>query len=383
MSRFQAPTCQAGAAAILAALILPMLAGRAYGADSAEPLIKAGHWKRARPLVQRSYKANPNDARANYQLSQIKAAFGDLEGALPLAEKAGALDPNNAEYHVQLGEVCGQTAEKASFFSKGKWAKRFKEEEEKAASLDLKNLNARFDLLEYDLQAPRLMGGGKDKAQGMAEEIAGIDPVSGDLARARVALDAKDRVRAGGYYARAAAQGSKNYDALITAAGFFLQPAGADPKAAAAPASTSPPADTGAAEKYAREAVALQPDRVEANSILARLYAVQSRWTDLDALLVESEKRIPDDLQPYYRAGLVLLDSGRELPRAENYFRKYLAQEPEPGGPTLAAAHWRIGLVLAKEGHTPEALAEVQTAVRLDPGFEPAQTDLKRLKAGL
>ncbi len=81
-----------------------------------------------------------------------KGCLRGLEGWLTLAEKAAARDPNNADYHVQLGEVCGQTAEKASLFSKGKWAKRFKEEEEKAANLDSQNIDARFDLLEYDLQ---------------------------------------------------------------------------------------------------------------------------------------------------------------------------------------------------------------------------------------
>ena len=70
----------------------------------------------------------------------------------------------------------------------------------------------------------------------------------------------------------------------------------------------------------------------------------------------------------------------KDLPRAERYARKYLSQEPEPTASTPAVAHWRLGLILEKEGKKPEAIAALQTATKLDPKFEPAQRDLKRLK---
>ena len=67
-------------------LLAIVLAPQVFSADpSPEALIKAGHWKRVRPLVEQSHRANPNDAQAAYLLSQVKMAFGDLEGALPLA----------------------------------------------------------------------------------------------------------------------------------------------------------------------------------------------------------------------------------------------------------------------------------------------------------
>src|SRR5215468_9325061 len=114
---------------VLGVLLAGLEAKTALANDPApEALIKAGHWKRARPLVEQHYQANPGDARSAYLLSQVKAAFGDLSAAVTLAEKAVALDSNNADYHVQLGTVCGETAEKASLFAKAGWAHRFKEE---------------------------------------------------------------------------------------------------------------------------------------------------------------------------------------------------------------------------------------------------------------
>ena len=112
---------------------------------------------------------------------------------------------------------------------------------------------------------------------------------------------------------------------------------------------------------------------------LAAVYANAERWAELDAVLAEAEK-IPDNLTPYLRASSALLAWGKDLARAERYARKYLSQDPEPNSSSPAVAHWRLGLILDKEGKKPEAVSELQTATRLDPKFEQAQKDLKRVK---
>jgi hypothetical protein len=77
--------------------------------------------------------------------------------------------------------------------------------------------------------------------------------------------------------------------------------------------------------------------------------------------------------------------AGKDLPRAERYFRKYLTQEPEGGSPPLAACHWRLGQLLEKLGKKDEAIKEIQMGIDLKPGLdkqnlEVAKKDLKRLK---
>ena len=89
---------------------------------------------------------------------------------------------------------------------------------------------------------------------------------------------------------------------------------------------------------------------------------------------------MPDDLLPYFRAANACLNSGAaDLPRAERYYRKYFAQEPEPESPPLAAAHWRLGQTLEKQGRKLEAIAEWQNSVKLDPNSR-AKEDLKRVR---
>ena len=109
--------------------------------------------------------------------------------------------------------------------------------------------------------------------------------------------------------------------------------------------------------------------------------AAQERWADLDAVLTEAEKQIPDNLSPFLRVAGTLQNTGKDLLRAERYARKYLSQEPEPTASSHAVAHWRLGLVLEKEGRKADAVAEVETATKMDPNFTQAQKDLKRLRS--
>jgi tetratricopeptide (TPR) repeat protein len=351
---------------VLGVLLTGLQAKTALANDPApEALIKAGHWKRARPLVEQHYQANPGDARSAYLLSQVKAAFGDLSAAVTLAEKAVALDSNNADYHVQLGAVCGETAEKASLFAKAGWAHRFKEETDKGAALDTKNLDARFALLEFYLQAPRLMGGSKEKAAAMAEEIGRIDPARGYLAQARLAQENKDPLQQEVAFQKASAAAPHDYEILVSVANFY---------------SRDTQKKYGELEKYSREAVKVDPGQAGAYSLLAFALAAEGRWPELDTALAEAEKNVPDDLTPYYQAARALLYTAKDLPRAERYLRKYLGQEPEGEAPTLAHAHWRLGLILEKEGRKPEAVAEIETALRMRPDLSEAKKDLKRLK---
>ena len=57
-----------------------------------------------------------------------------------------------------------------------------------------------------------------------------------------------------------------------------------------------------------------------------------------------------------------------------------LTQEPEGQAPSWAGAHWRLGLVLEKQGRKSDAIAQMDSALVLQPDFKPAAADRKRLK---
>ncbi len=332
---------------------------------SLDALAEAGHWKRLRAILEPRLKTNPNDAQANYLFSNLRDLYDDLDGMLSYAEKAAALDPKRADYRCQVAEAYGEKANKASIFSRFGLARRFKKEAEAANALDSKSIGCRWALMEFHMRAPGIVGGDKNVAKQMVQEILQIDPARGQLAEARRAqLENKD-TPVESFYLKALEANPKSYRVQMTLSSFYFS--GAQKK-------------LDLAEKHSREALKIDPGRAGAYSQLSAVFAVQERWTDLDTILVQSEKNVPDNLNPFYQAGRQLIDAGKDLPRAEKYFRKYLSQEPEPNAPSLGAGHWRLGQVLEKMGRKAESVSEYETAVRLDPKLEQAKKDLKRLK---
>ncbi len=294
-----------------------------------EKLIEAGHWKKARAIVESRLSQNPNDALANFLLSQIRNAFGDYTTPLPLAQKAVALDGRVAKYHRQVAEATGLEAQHANAFRLIILARQFRSEIDAAISLDPHDIQARRDLLEYYLVAPGIAGGDVQKASAMAKQIGQLDATEGLLAEARVASFRKRFNDAGELLRQATALQPSSYRARLALATFYSAPEGFN---------------AALALSAAEELLKLDAGRVEPYAILALIYAEQCDWNALDSLLAEAMRQNPDDLAPYYRAAETLLANGREPTRMAHYLQIYLQQEAEGNEPTLADARRELEL---------------------------------------
>jgi tetratricopeptide (TPR) repeat protein len=362
------------AASVLAAIvILPMSAvpGFAGGATpeqrgtDAQALIRAGHWKRARAILEPQVKTHPDDAMSCYLLAEVKMSFKDLDGALPPAQHAVDLDGGKSNFHLELGKVFGEMASHASIFSAGSLAVKFRKEVEVAIQIDPKNIDALDAMMQFKYQAPGMMGGSKDEARDLADKITTLDPSEGNLSHAELAELEKDAGQMESFYLRAVQANPRNYDARTSLAKFYSQ---------------SSHAKYDEAVKQANSAIQLDPGRAEAYWIRARVFALQQRWSDLDQTVADAQKNVPDDLRPLYEASQGLLEIGQNLAKAEDYARKYLSQEPEGEEPDAADGHRLLGLVLEKEGRNADARSEMKTALQLRPNFKAAKEDLKRLE---
>lgn len=347
-------------------LIIFLVTAPALARDPAlQALAENGHYRRLYAAVEPRLRANQNDAEAAYFMSRVKAAFDDLDAALQLAEKAVQLDGRNADYHYQLSEVLGSMAERAGKLSQISLGRRCKKELDAALALDPRHLDSMETLLGFYWMAPAILGGSKDKARATAQQMTAIDPARGYLAQLTVARWEKNTAAEGPLCQKAVEADPRNYRARVQLAVSYA---------------TAQPKRFDLAEQQAREALKLRPEAAGAYGLLAQLLAAQEKWAELDATLAAAEKAVPENLLPYYQTGNTLLNRAKDLPRAERYFRKYLAQDPEGGAPPLAAAHWRLGLVLEKEGNKPQAVTEIAQAVRMKPDLEAARKDLKRLQ---
>jgi tetratricopeptide (TPR) repeat protein len=332
---------------------------------SPESLIEAEHWKRARDIVEPRLKADPNDLQALYIMARFKETAGDYEGALALTEKLLVLNPKNADYHCLLAFVYGRQAVRAGILRKLGLARRIKREAETALQLNPNHVEGRLILIEYYRLAPGIVGGDKNKARALAAEVVKLDPARGYIALAAIAHQEEKNDRMEEMYKKAVEADPQSYHAMITLARSH---------------SYGPQGNVELVQKYASEALKLDPGRIAAYSLLAQSYARQARWQELDDILDQAEKNVPDNLNPYFQAGRVVFQQGKDFARAERYFRKYLTQDPEPSSAPHAQVYWRLGQTLEKLNRKAEAVEAIKTALNLDPKLESAKKDLKRLR---
>ena len=354
---------------VVIAVLLFSLRIFARAADEAATLIEKGHFKRAEVVLKQRLQNNPNDATSYCELSKVDLAFQRWDEAIEHAEKAVSLDDKSADTHVALLDSLGAKlgAPGTGMFQRVSLGHRFKNESAVALQKDPNNVTANEDMIQFYLQAPSIAGGDKKKADQLADHMVQVNPVQGDLLKIEIAMQEKRNGELEGLMQQAVKADPKNYDARVQAATYYLGQGGQSLEEG---------------EEQAEEAVKLDPDRVAGYSILAQVYATEGRWKELDSVVAQAEKAVPDDLSPYYHAARIIVVKGpsQELERAEKYIRLYLAQPAEGNEPPLGAAHWRLGLILEKQGHRDLAKQEMQQAVKLDPEFEPAKVDLKRLQ---
>jgi len=349
----------------LALLLSAVVFGRASAAtDPAAEMIERGAYKRARADLERRLAARPDDPTTLALMGQVKLAYGDVESARTMSERAVQLDPGNAEFHLWLGEAYGLTAQKAGVLKKLGWAKKFRHETETAIALDPKQVEARENMVQFFLEAPRIAGGDRKKAKAMADTIVVIDRARGLLVKARIALADKDTATADARYREAARVEPKSYDGCIGAASWFAN-SGRDWKEA---------------ETDARAALEIGPDRIGSYAVLAAACARGDRWQELDDILDRAGRALPDNLSAHFYAAIALIAETKDAPRAERYLRAYLGVEPEPNRPSWARAHWKLAAALEQQGKKAEAIAELEAAIKLEPGLEDAKKDLKRLQ---
>ncbi|MCX6564661.1 MAG: tetratricopeptide repeat protein [Candidatus Aminicenantes bacterium] len=348
-----------------------LVASAAAASDRLQELADADHWKEVRALAEPMLQTNPKDDRALFFLGRYKEVAGDYDGALALAQKALAIDPKNPDYHCLLSFIYGRQVLRAGIFRKIGLARRVRKEAERALELKGDHVEAHIILIEFFRQAPGIIGGNKAKARALAEELVRFDPVRGYIAQANFAHEERLESRVEGLYKKAVEADPRSYIALITLArsyGYGGQ------------------RNFALIEKYAREAMALDPGRVAAYDLIAQNLARLERWPDLEDLLVQAEKNVPDNLSPYIQAGRIVLQQGKDFERAERYFRKFLTQEPEPvftsrgSTSSYAQTYWRLGQTLEKMNRKAEAVDALRTALKLDPNLDGAKKDLKRLR---
>jgi len=145
-------------------------------------------YSEAREMFARLAVEWPLDPEIDFHLGRLALWFDDETTAFTHLERAARSAPGEARIQNALGDAYGLAAQNAALLAKLGWARKCRAAYERAVALDPRNRAYRWSLLGYFLVAPRLAGGGSEKAHAQADVIAQLDPMSGRIARATLAL---------------------------------------------------------------------------------------------------------------------------------------------------------------------------------------------------
>ena len=313
---------------IILFLALFSAAAVAAGDDSAPALLAAGRADDAINTLRSKITSSPSDAEAHNLLCRVYFSMGDWDRGIAACEKAVALDPGNSRYHMWLGRIYGEKADTANFLSAASLAGKVRNEFEAAVRLDPNNVEARSDLGEFYLEAPGIVGGGRDKAEAQAQALAALDPAKADYLKGRLAEKRKDFAAA-----------EREYRAAIEAS-------------------------HGSALTWFN---------------LALFFRHRERWSDMEDAINHAVSAQVDRPEIIMESGEVLLRSGRNFPAAVQYLRRYLALNSKVEEAPAFKAHYLLGTALEKQGDKQGAAQEYRAALSLSRDFSRAQEALDRL----
>jgi TolA-binding protein len=207
-------------------------------------------------------------------------------------------------------------------------AKRVRMEFEKAVAINADNLDAMSDLAEFYIEAPSILGGGKDKAEQQAQQIARHDEAAAHWVRGRLAE--KDK-------------------------------------------------DLGTAEREYMAAVEVSHNQAGAWLDLASFYRRTEQKAKLENAVNKAVSADKKKTETLYDAAMVLYRAGRNFPLATMLLRSYLKNPDSDEAPAFKA-HYLLGSILEKQGDKKGAAAEYEATLALAHDYQLAQDGLKRVR---
>ena len=303
-----------------------ILASRAE-AQTPQQLLAAGRVDQALHTIDLQVRSAPTAEAYNF-LCRAHFELGAWDAGIPACEKAIAVDPGNGLYHLWLGRIYGEKADHSGFLSAAGLAKKVRTEFERAVELSPENWEARTDLAEFYMEAPGIVGGGKDKALAQAEQLAKLNPAMAHWVQARLAEKNKD---------------------------------------------------SAGAEKEYRAAIEASQGGARAWLNLAGFYRHTDRVDEMEQALRTMETRPPDHSAALPDGAGMLLKSGRDLPMATRLARRYLSSSDLIEEAPAFKVHSLLGELLEKQGDRTAAAEQYRAALTLAHSYHRAEEGLKRV----
>ena len=313
--------------------VMFLLSTAAFGiaTDAPADLLASGRADDAIVSLKNRLANNPNDADSYHLLCRAHFDFQDWDAAIAACEKAVALSPQSSRDHLWLGRAYGEKADNVSFVSAIGLAKKVHAEFEKAVALDPNNADALSDLAEFYLEAPGMVGGGREKAEAKAELLMKLAPSKGHWIKGRIAEKNHDKTTA-----------EREYLAAIQSS-------------------------HGSGLDWLN---------------LAFYYKRTQRLPEMEAALRKSVAASSAQPEVIVEAAETLVRTNRNLPLAETWLQQYLTGPTVELAPAFKAHYW-LGQAQEKQGDHAAAAQSYREALKLAKGYSRAQEALERVERQL
>jgi Tfp pilus assembly protein PilF len=296
-------------------------------ADSANDMLATGRIDEAIAQLNGRLSSAPKDAESSNLLCRAYFELEAWDRAESSCRKAVALDPNNSRYHLWLGRVYGEKADRTNFLAAANLAGKVRGEFERAVELNPKDVEARLDLAEFYLEAPGVVGGGEQKAREQAKLVAAINPAREHWVYARIYEKKKE---------------------------------------------------TAAAEREYHQYIDLSKGDAEAWLNLALFLRRQKRFDEMEQAIVKLSQTTMSKRDVLVEAAGLLYRAGRNYPFATELLHRYLATGPVEAAPAFKA-HYLLGMLLEKQGDKAAAAQEYRASLSLVRNYGLAQQALNRV----
>jgi tetratricopeptide (TPR) repeat protein len=310
------------------ALALLFLPPATAGQVTPIELYHRGDFQRAAEILTQEAGAIPAAADKLLWLGKAYLKLRKWDSAIEALKRAVMSNPASSLYHLWLGRAYGEKAIHVSFLRASFLARKVLQEFETAGRLDPDSVEARFDLLQYYLEAPGILGGGRDKADEQVRAIELLDRRSGYRARALMFQQEKDWVQARIQYERAVSEFGSTPDAYLELASFLFDRS-----------------DFSGALVQARKALALK-----------------SSFPDAELLIGKIQVRL-----------------GADVGDAEARLRRLAAGSLGDDDPTFDDVYYWLGEALLAGAKRAEAKQAFETALRFNPDHTAAKSALARI----
>ncbi|WMW79843.1 tetratricopeptide repeat protein [Undibacterium cyanobacteriorum] len=320
----------------LIATIITLSFSQLAEAHEFDSLLKARKYVEAEKAANARLQASPNhpDAlAAKTELILIEGKESRLDEALKLAEQCINANPKFSECYELHGNINGLKAQRASVFTAMSYANKFKDSIRKAMELDPNNFGARFSMLQFYIQAPKVVGGGKKNAEEFIADTSKTNPVAATLFQAQLDIANDNLAKA---QSIALSVNTANIEGL---------------------------------------------NRIH-RSVLTSLghsFINNKKYSEADKVFTDANLRYPDFPLGNFGLGKSLQEQGKQK-EAIAYFEKAIAIEAS------AAAYFRLAKAQQSLGEKAKAISNFEKALNSQPGLpkaskSEAEEQLKTLKS--